>query len=529
MSAPELVLVLALALGLTPPAPVDLTVHDVPSRPVAPGLAMRNLHPAASGGAAASASAGTSSSAPSTGSAPNAAPARDEASPEIHYRFNVGYGTDNGRATGADAATGFRGDPQRTLLRTYLFGDATFGARGLPTPSLNSYFAAAYYYDFLGATADSPFTTVYDGAGDARALSIRSAYAEYDPAMRGGLPVWVRAGRQFRLGAGTAHFDGASLGYDDRQLEVSGFVGRRVALYVDERTGPLGGGAVRVNLGRALGVPLRVAAEVLTFEGDLYTDLTVQLASGRLSALASARLFDQSLSDAFVKARLALTRRTTIFTDLSQKLGVAPVYDYVSGGEAGGLKFFTLPDLVRSTRARLGAALDATSELEIMAYGAATAVYGTRADAGPDRTGFDASSVELGAFCDLRPGGGMSLLGGYRVRRAVRPPRDEQPRLDDPQSAGDISYQELLADARYSLGPRRLTVTASGFLRYSEMQTPLAHPFSDVRAGLRFDIDTWVESRLRLKATYEVADPSPQLSPDVDTLQSVRVIIETVF
>src|SRR5207245_288252 len=167
------------------------------------------------------------------------------------YRLNVGYGTDAAHLTGSAAATGFAvpKNPPLQTLRTYLFGDATVGARGLPTASLDTYFAAAYIYDFLGFDPGkdaTPFATAYD-ADHGRALLVRSAYAEYDAAQAGGAPVWLRAGRQFRMGAGIAHFDGVSLGWEGPPAEVSGFVGQRVALWSDERTGLVGGGAVRAD------------------------------------------------------------------------------------------------------------------------------------------------------------------------------------------------------------------------------------------------------------------------------------------
>src|SRR5262249_55854369 len=140
------------------------------------------------------------------------------AEPEVHYRLNVGYGADSARATGLSAINGF--ESKRTLFRNYMFGDAAFGAHGLPVASLDTYFAASYYYDFLGKDPNSPFTTIYDRQDqDGRALLIRSAYAELDPASQGETPLFLRAGRQFRLGAGIAHFDGVSIGYDNRNVE----------------------------------------------------------------------------------------------------------------------------------------------------------------------------------------------------------------------------------------------------------------------------------------------------------------------
>src|SRR5207244_121248 len=114
------------------------------------------------------------------------------------------------------------------------------------------------------------------------------------------------------------------------------FVGRRVALWVDERTGTLGGGALRLRL------PLRTLAasaeaDALAFEGDLYVDTHVALDGRRARVLAGARLYDAGLSDAYARARIELGSRASLLVEGAQKAGVAPIYDYVSGGEAGGL------------------------------------------------------------------------------------------------------------------------------------------------------------------------------------------------
>jgi hypothetical protein len=496
---------------------LDLELHTVQSTPDSPGLAMRS---------------GRAGEQPREAPPPTA-PARQPDSYEVHYRLNLGYGADSGRATGAPAATGFP-DPQRTLFRSYVFGDAAFGARGVPVASLDTYFAASYYYDFLGASNNSPFTTVYD-SGNARALLIRSAYAEIDPASHGGDPVWARAGRQFRIGAGIANFDGVSFGYDDGRVDASGFVGQRVALYVDERTGLVGGGSLRGHL-RARGQAIDAAVDLLTFEGDVYTDASLRAAGTLGSVLGGARLFGGALSDLWARTHLVIARRLALLADATQKLGDAPIYDWVSGGEpAAGRPFalhnFTLPEEQAYTRLRLGVQLDPISALELVLYGTGTVVEGQRseADPRPARTGYDVDWAELGALIDFRPGLGLTLLGGYRIRLYDRPNREDDPRLDNPQSAGEIRLQELIIDGRYSLGPRRLTTSAGAFVRYYELRSPFTEVKGDLRGGLRFSVESWLVGRVRVQATYEIADPSPTFSPDVDTLQSVRVIVETVF
>ena len=498
---------------------VDLVLHQASPATVAPGLAMRHEE------------------------TPAQAKAADDprVEPEVHYRLNVGYGADSARATGDPAITQFR--PGRNLLRTYTFGDAAFGAHGLPVASLDTYFAASYYYDFVGADANSPFTTVYDRPGqDGHALLIRSAYAELDPASQGGSPLFVRAGRQFRLGAGIAHFDGLSVGYDNQNVEASAFVGQRVALWADERTGVVGGGALRAHalVGSHL---VDAALEMLTFEGDAYTNATVHASGIRGQGFVTARLFGASVSDLIGHAQYFVGRHVSLIIDAQQKLGVAPIYDWIAGGEPSAdarshwvlgvdhwpLRYFTMPEPQPYTHLRVGAAFDPASAVEVLAFGTGHVVESSRpaSDPWPGRTGFDASFLEAGGMVDWRPGQGLSLMAGYRARVFDRP--ESATRLDDPANAGELRSQELLIDGRYSLGPRRLTTTAGFFLRVEDVQTPWVIVHGNPRSGLRFDVESWLIHRVRLKASYEIADPSATLSPDVDTFQSVRVLAEAVF
>ena len=171
------------------------------------------------------------------------------------------------------------------------------------------------------------------------------------------------------------------------------------------------------------------------------------------------------------------------------------------------------------------------SALEFLAEASGHVVEGSRpeSDPWPGRTGFDASWIEAGGMVDWRPGQGLSVLAGYRYRMFDRPAITAEPRLDDPENAGELRSHELLIDGRFSLGPRRLTTTAGAFLRIDDVQTPFLLLTNDIRGGLRFDVESWLVRRVRLKASYEIADPSRVLSPDIDTFQSVRVIAEAVF
>src|SRR5262249_32929162 len=152
-------------------------------------------------------------------------------------------------------------------------------------------------------------------------------------------------------------------------------------------------------------------------------------------------------SDASLRGRLLVLRRVSLLGELTQKLGTAPIYDFVSGGEtnhAYNLRYFTLPEQQRYTRGRFAIQVDPTSSIEGLGWAATTLVDGSRPpdDLWPARTGYDASFVELGGSADWRPGLGLTLLAGYRLRLYDRPPPGVDSRLDDPVSAGERRTQE---------------------------------------------------------------------------------------
>jgi hypothetical protein len=545
-----------LALG------IDLAVHELPADPTTPGLAMRAPAPVATHAQPAPPST-TAMPAPTSAADlhPLASPAE---SPELHYKLDVGYGIGAAHPTGVPAATGF--DSSRSaVLRSFMFGDVALGTRGLPAAPIDTYLQASYYYDFLGARADTPFTTVYDrDAG--RAVLARAAYAEVDPSEYGGAPVWLRAGRQYRAGADMAHFDGATVGASSERGEVSAFVGQRVALYGDVATGILGGGEVHGRLPRWASVSGDAGVDVLAYKSDLYTLASMQVQRGQTSALVSLRLLDAAVSEWFARvsfewagktcpvgavrerssglcqARRGSTGldgrflpapwRARVWGEAAEVTGQAPVFDYVTSSQVGRLRYFTLPELAAFTRLRAGVDVPLVSELELSLYAAGQLVHGTAPAPGPARTGYDVSFAELGALLDYRPGLGLSVYGGYRARlydRAQTLADGGPPRLDDPASAGPVQSHELLLDGRYTLGPHRLTTTAGVFMRYERMRTPFIAGYNDLRAGVRFELESWLAARVRIKLSYELADPSPALSPNLDTLQTLLVVAETSF
>src|SRR5262249_46711266 len=157
------------------------------------------------------------------------------------------------------------------------------------------------------ATRDSPFTTVYDAKEQARAILVRSAYAEVEENVGAG-QLFFRAGRQFRMGPEMAHFDGATAAWETHAIETSAFVGGRVTLYGDERSGTLSGGAVR-GAARLGGWRLAGAGETVAFGDDLITSVQLRLERDASGGQAGVRLLDADVSEVFGLLRVAVSSR----------------------------------------------------------------------------------------------------------------------------------------------------------------------------------------------------------------------------
>ena len=487
----------------------------------------------------------------------------------VIFKVNVGYGLDSAPASGDPLRSGFVPDditdPDGNALaeqRQYLLGDAILGTRGILMPSLHTYFLSQYSLDADGASQFASLNNVYDQR-DGRALLVHSAYAEIDDleddeSILGRL--FLRAGRQFRYGSTMfiANFDGVSGGYDSPGFEATGFFGQRVSLFFGDDPGLLGGGGIKVRLKDLVNVPVDLSADYLYFDGggpadetlDDGTDFSRQyLELAARTNLAGwrfygrARLADNGVLRAdemgqepgFKLGRLGLEGRKAfgksfvLIADVEQRFEDEVAYDFLMPN----------PTDVLDIAERLGIGLDPQQATRVSARGSymvtrASELYAfVRANlaSGVEESGFNRSWQEAGAAVSHRVGRKIFATAQYKLRLTDLDDDANQVGDEFTNTAGTGvgEFHELAADARYSLGYRTMTVGAGAYYRVYDVQSPYAVVSDDGRGGARFDVDYWFSEALRAKFAGEVAQPSPAFAPELDTIFSIRALLEAIF
>ena len=193
-----------------------------------------------------------------------AEPARASAE-RVTVHLRAGYELGDAPASGRTFAGGNALSAQFAGSRSWLVGDAMVSARDVVLPSLGGYLLASFQYD-TGSAAASRTALPVPGDATGQRIAIKAGYAEYGAEDKDPDPhVWLRAGRQYRLDAGAmfAYFDGATIGWKEPAWNVSGFAGRRVALYVDTPAGVELGATAALDVSRLGAVRIKLAADVM--------------------------------------------------------------------------------------------------------------------------------------------------------------------------------------------------------------------------------------------------------------------------
>lgn len=471
----------------------------------------------------------------------------------VIFHVNLGYGIASAQASGQADRSGFAPgdvtDPAGagfTESRQYLLGDAVLGSRGILLPSLSTYFLSQFKFDIDGASSFASLNDVYDTRGG-RALLVRAGYAEVEGL---GSPesalsrLYLRGGRQFRYGASAfvANFDGLTGGYRGQGVELSGFFGRRVSLFFDDDPGVLGGGGVLVRGKQAYGAPIDLAADYLTFAGG-------ELDSSRQLVELSARMREAFLVDRIlVRSRLVDTGDGLALGRIGLEVGV-PIgsglprlsadatyrtaddfaYDFLGA---------TATDVVTAPT-QLGIGLDPPSD---------SILLGGRADwrITPaielylfGRANLGLEDPESHSQQDWNEAGaaaswaGRSLTASAQVKLRRHKLEEEASAagsaFDDTAGSGVSGFEEVAGEARYRLGRVRSSAALGGYYRIYDTVTPYAEVVDDGRAGGRAELDYWPSKQTRIKAAGEVAEPSPTFARELDTLVSLRLILEAMF
>jgi hypothetical protein len=528
----------------------DLSVRAAPpARPHVPAMKMRRTAQATPAPAPGPGPAGSSIAPPADGGGGGGGDRFRDIEEKVVFKVSAGYALDSAPLSGApmrngvtpaDAPADVSGLGGRELRSSngYLLGDAVLGTRGVPMASLATYFQSQFRLSLDGASSFATMNDIWDPLGD-EALLVHSAYAEIDGYGEPGTftnHLFVRGGRQFHVGSTmlVSHFDGLSVAYEAPDWEVGGFFGRRVALWLGDDPGLVGGASARVRLQRMNGWPVDLAADYLEFDGESHV---LELSGRARVKQATVTLTARALAagDGFGVGRLGARVRwpwssrlylladgDIIFAhDLSYDwLNPAPVdvVDVVDADAGTGLALPAPADAVR-----VGGGLMVRLPAGLEGYG-----FGRAHLAGA--AGFDQTWFEVGGAVQAPLG--RQLTAGAQLKLRLHQ-LDEDTRLegsafDDVSGSGVAGFKEASAEVRWRQ-PQKLGVAAGGYVRVYDVTTPYLETTNDARAGGRVDAELWLERRARVRFVGEVAQPSPTFAPDLDTMYSFRLLGEAAF
>jgi hypothetical protein len=468
----------------------------------------------------------------------------------VVFKLQAGYVLDNTPLSGdpmkngvtpasiPDDGSGASGLPLRST-NGYLLGDAVLGTRGIPTASLSTYFQSQFRLSIDGASLYATRNDQWDQLGD-HALLVQSAYGEIDGYGAPGSAIhklFVRGGRQFHMGAAmfVSHFDGLTLAWQDDNYEVGGFFGRRVALWLGDDPGLMGGANFKLNLKRINGWPVALGADYLNFDGsNHYVELSARAMVRGATVTLTGRALDAG--NGFGVGRLGgrirwpYSRQVLILADGDLVLSHDVAYDWLSPtptdvvdvASTGKGTALSLPEPGDALRVGLGALYETARGIELSVFG--------RANLGKS-TGFDQTWFE-GGVAVRAPLLGNAVTGEVEAKlrhhQLDAGTRDAGSGFDDVSGSGTADFEETSAELRFRM-PKKASLAVGGYLRVYDVTTPYAKVESDARAGGRADAELWLERRARVHVIAEAAQPSQTFAPDLSTMYSIRVMGEASF
>ena len=500
----------------------------------------------------------------------------------VTLKVNAGVELDGAGASGETLRGGASLPNEFAASRPWIVGDAIVGVRDILMPSLGAYFLSSFELDASDSFATrTAFVRPYD-AEDAYAIAIKAGYAEYGRDDRRPKKLWLRGGRQFRLDGGAldtnglfAYFDGATVGYRDKGVELSGFAGQRVALYVDTPKGIVFGATAAVDLKTLKNIPARVALDYmgLAVDGLGLVDETESVTRQLLAVTGSYQINKQMKLD--VRARMvdaqrddngdgatdgfALGRIGARFRAERKNLIVLVDVEHRDGGDlAYDLAAPSAVDVVSVSR-QLGVGLSAPvsattigAQLDYRRKDTELLLFAKmdRPDAAEDVVAVDQRGwIETGVAVAGSPlgnrAGGVYTTAQYKLRHyddtascdVVETPscmtsdRNDGAgsQFGDSSTSGLELMHEVAVDATLrstGKGPRRWRFQLGGFYRVYDFGSPYADVVDEGRGGGRADLHYWFSRDLRLELEAELAEPSPVLARELGVMSAVRGTVE---
>lgn len=446
--------------------------------------------------------------------------------------------------------------------RPWIVGDAVVGARDILLPSLGAYFLSTFQLDASDSLGTrTAFARPYDASE--YPIAIKAGYAEWGrDDRRPNQKLWLRGGRQFRLDGGQlfAYFDGGTVGYRDRGIEVSAFAGQRVTLYIDTPRGLLYGTTASIDLKKARDIPARIAVDYmgLSIDGisrdpadpDGVEGQTRQLlavtgsyeVSKKAKVYARARLVDAS-EDGFALGRVGArlhaqpSRSLILIVDAERRQGGDLAYDLASPSAVD------VVSVARQLGVGLSAPINATTlgaqvdyrkkNTELLLFGRAELPEAAGEVRHVDQLGwFEGGAAVAGAPLGTRRGG-IYTTAQYKIREYRK---DATPMTEgvgspfgDSSTSGLDRMHELAVDGTIrslGRGARRWRFAIGAFYRIYDFSSPYAAVTDEGRGGGRADVQYWFGKDLRLDLAAELAEPSPVLARELGVMSSVRAAME---
>ena len=471
-------------------------------------------------------------------------PASRTLSERITFRVNAGVNLETASTSGTLLRGGYALDDSYAASRPWIVGDAMLGSKDVLLPSMNAYLLSSFQFD-ASRSNNSALPTPVDA--EDQQLQIRAGYVEWgrDDRTKGlRNQLWLRGGRQFRQNGGAmfAYFDGATVGWRRPSVQVTGFAGQRVALYIDSLRGVSFGGSVQADLKQARGWPATVALDYqgLAIDGAVRTLLSArsEITLGKKATLnVRARVVgtdgDLVLGRLGGRLNYSVNQKLMVVADVENRAGGDLAYDLTAPSAVD------VVDVSRLLGVGLSAPVDALTVgaradfragvREYIGFVRAEVPRGDVVTA--DRVGFVEAGAALASVIGARTWANLQYLTRQRSL-------DDDANLvgggfANTSGAGVSSLHELAVDAVWR-GPtgkngRKWRLSGGGFYRVYSGQTAYAQFENDGRGGARADAQFWFNRQLHMMFGGEFAQASPTMSRDLSSITSVRVGAEAMF
>jgi hypothetical protein len=549
----------------------DLTLHHAPVR----HLAMRRAPVVA-------ASATPPAARPAPPPAPLVRPVVEPDAPlgdrdpdqQVNFQLELGYAIDGTQLADDPVSLGGHREVLGTdvaQIRSYEFADASLSTHGVGITPLTTYFSARYEFtDPL--TGPDPRTGGQTTAALAPPIAdwfdrdnfmLRSGWGQLTDFFPAGWaqPLSVRLGQQYIYGPWVMHLQGAVAEWKGKLVDVSAYAGRRAPDYtyavLDSAQPTILGAQLRLDFQQSPAqLPIVVAGDAMQLRFDDGTRSSsyqgeVDWRPRRdVLVLGSMTALDGSLAHERVQLRGRYRQETNFVLDVQGRQSADWQWDPSLVGQptdaTEARRYLDLGPVQPQLLASLRAGTVLFDNLDLL--GRAAYAYDMLSGQATD-TSTNASYREYAGAAEVRLRRTVAL-GLSALRRVWQHPTQASPIADtgvpqalpDEVDTGENAFTEVGANAKFTIGARKLSVTVEVYGRktdYADLYcVPLVdgtcttvnpgYPVSDIRGGGRVSVDAYVGKRLRLFAAYDLSSSLPQ-APEITGYKSLRLVMEGVY